>query len=695
MGTNYAEIVTRLIADTSSLERGFRSAGDKADALGQRFRALGLKLAAAFAVERVVAFSRKLVSAAAEVDDTAQRIGMSAESVQSLTVSAKLCGAEFADFEAVIHKLKHTQADALAGNSSAIAAYDAMGVSLSVLAGMSPEGLFDAVAKSLHDNAGEASVVSAAYDVMGRGAGTVLEKIKELGGEGGLEKLNAELVKAGKISCNDAVKGLGEVADGVESLMRTIDTSGQLLLASFAHFFNLAPLREAIELTDKEARKAVAARRKETLEAEALAREAADNAARIAREQASDRAVQRADADALLAQKQRDAEWEWEEAARKKALAAWERGQEAERAREQSEQAADQRANEDALREQAELRRESAEWEWEHLAWSEKAARLEQRKAELAAEFNSMVAAGSAETSRVTANRREALLVERQLEDIYEGQTRSIRAQGDEWRKIGPEQADILERMRKAFGDLSPAQIDKFVGSLKRLAEGLADGALNRPFSPFLAQLSELLQSVSGFRLPNLNSSNAGAMGLGGGISELIRSLNITPEDEKKINRLKGLTNILAPLSGFRLPLNLSPMSWGALGDSVHALITAAALPAEGVDFGFLDAISRFRLPEWPDEAAQKFRETVSGISAALRGVNVEAIRALTTLIGSAWPNTDLKIEVVGTDRLPRDGVIRIDIPEGGVPLDTSGLDMGKISSALTTISGWTGVLFR
>lgn len=661
-----AKITTFFNADITGLKARIQQAGGEADSLKTKFGAVGKAIVGAFAVTAIKSFISNLLSTADAVDNASKRMQVSAETVQSLGVMAKEAGLEMGDFERSILKLTRASAEAQTGNKSLISAFSALGVSVGELQSLSPEQLFDRVSKALQEGGTSAAETAAAYDVLGKGGGKLLEVIKEVAGAGGLEAVNKNMLEMGRISSNEAIKGLDDIELSLARAGQKLKSFSMGLLAAIAHLTGLAKVPKVDLITEEEAKAQVAAfaeanrLRKEQEQVEAAIKAAQAEQAEITKElEANARGIAEQDERRAAAlQKQNEA---------------------------LDKQITDYMDEAMSLEQQLfELQRDRA---YNNADAAGKQIMLQNELGILQSNLNDAMQQYGADSNEVLKIKIELEKKEIEIEQLLKGQARLAGDVAGTWRDMSSEQADTLVKLRDALADMSDTEIDEFLAKLAKLATTLTkDPAFQGKLPPMLAELGNLLESISGFKIPQMTSGQMGQLGIGGALSSFIASLKITPEDMKIIQQLGalGLDKILDPISKFKVP-NFPPGMGSQLGKALANLIAGIGpLPAGGLDLSFLQNIADFKLPKnFTEDQATKFANAMKSILAAFSGANTGAITALTALFTAAGPGGELKITVEGGENLPES--IPITWPTESLALTNSGLATEATLAAIQT----------
>lgn len=175
-------------------------------------------------------FAKSSLSAADNIDNLSQRLGLGIESVQSMKVMMEETGMSAESLEGTMGSLQRRLAEAQSGDKTAAQAFRDLGLSLQDIQNMNPEQALEAVARSLANNKGNAAATAAGFDILGSRSAKLQSIILKLG-EKGFKSLNAEMIKAGHIMQTDMVKGLDVMDERLDRTMRRLSVRGQSAFA--------------------------------------------------------------------------------------------------------------------------------------------------------------------------------------------------------------------------------------------------------------------------------------------------------------------------------------------------------------------------------------------------------------------------------------------------------------------------------
>ncbi len=246
-------ITIDLLMATGAFETDTKRAEKALDRLQKRAEAFGKGLGVALgagAVAAAVAFE-KLTAGAAEFKDLEEQTGASAESLASLSVSAKVAGLEISDVTANVNRLTKSLVDADDDSKAIGAALSALGIPIEQFKSLDPVGQIDALTAAFNGFADGSGKTAVAMQLFGKNGATMLGLFKELEAAGGRQviltqqqidladeygdkqtRLTATLTQYAQAAVSDMLPALnvitGVAKDFVAELIN-IDTEGKKL----------------------------------------------------------------------------------------------------------------------------------------------------------------------------------------------------------------------------------------------------------------------------------------------------------------------------------------------------------------------------------------------------------------------------------------------------------------------------------
>jgi hypothetical protein len=185
---------------------------------------IGGQIAQAFTLTAVVNFANKIISTADEVLNLSNRLGVSAETVQSLQIVAKEAGIDFGTFENAISKATKSANDALTGNENLTKTFELLGLSLADIRNLNPEQLFESIAAAMANGEVDAKVLNAAFDILGGETGPKLKELLVSLGKDGFDQLNQQMKDSNQILSDQALKNWDDLGDKIAEVGRSVQS---------------------------------------------------------------------------------------------------------------------------------------------------------------------------------------------------------------------------------------------------------------------------------------------------------------------------------------------------------------------------------------------------------------------------------------------------------------------------------------
>lgn len=206
-------------------ERELKNISDAAATAGKLVGGALIAGGTAFAI-----MAKQAIDAADEMNDMAQKLGMSTEQLSAYNYAAKMSGASTEAIATSVQKLNSNMADAARGQGSAKAALDALGISVTDANGALKTN--DEVMREVADRFSQfpdgATKSAMAVDIFGKSGADLIPMLDE--GAVGLARMQEEAAAMGLILSTETAKAAGEVNDNLDMMGNII--SGQVASAT-------------------------------------------------------------------------------------------------------------------------------------------------------------------------------------------------------------------------------------------------------------------------------------------------------------------------------------------------------------------------------------------------------------------------------------------------------------------------------
>ena len=205
-----AVATAKLALDASGMDRGLQSASASLDKFAKQ---AGTALVGAFAMDKIIGGFSTAIEKGDQLQDLANRFGVSAVSIQEIGNAASLSGAGVEDVASAMNKLSKNAGEAIGGNETMAESFAKIGLSVEDLKTMSPQDLFMSLSKAMASGTIPATEqLAVASDVAGKSVGALMETLRM-----GPEAISANGQAMGVWSA-DTILQLSEASDAIKIL---------------------------------------------------------------------------------------------------------------------------------------------------------------------------------------------------------------------------------------------------------------------------------------------------------------------------------------------------------------------------------------------------------------------------------------------------------------------------------------------
>ena len=193
----------------------------------------GEKLKAAFNVvagAALVGYLDKLVQRAGAIQDTADALEVTTDSLQGLDFTAKQAGASTDTLHNAIGTLKSKSSDAANGNAQVVKSLNALGISAKDFIKLPVDRQLEMIAKGAASAEDKTKAFGAVADLIGtRNAPRLTGVLKELAAQG-LDGVTESAKQAGQVMSGDLIDRMDRVGDRIETIKTATLNAGTFLL---------------------------------------------------------------------------------------------------------------------------------------------------------------------------------------------------------------------------------------------------------------------------------------------------------------------------------------------------------------------------------------------------------------------------------------------------------------------------------
>lgn len=256
----------QISASTSSLAASVRDVNTRLDSMGRAGKQAASDLNVLKTIEISRAFLSAVTSAAssfqsmvvgsasavAAIDDLSKRTGVSTSALQAYQFAADQSGVSIETFGNSLQKLTITLGEAQTGNAAAIKAFTDLGLSVTELAGLSPQVAFEKVAAAIAELPNPAQQAAAAVSLFGKSGIDLVPVFQE--GAGFLQQMREEAERLGTVLSQDQVSNLAALDDAISAVSAAFGGLTNRVVAEFAPALTEAAARAAEFLGTLDAR---------------------------------------------------------------------------------------------------------------------------------------------------------------------------------------------------------------------------------------------------------------------------------------------------------------------------------------------------------------------------------------------------------------------------------------------------------
>jgi hypothetical protein len=170
-----AVATAKLALEKSSFENGLKEAENAVNKFAKQTAGI---LTGAFAFDKILSGLSSAIDKGDQLQDLANRFGISASALQEIGNAASLSGAGVEDVASAMNKLAVNAGKAIGGDDAMIASFEKLGLSVSDLQGMSPQDLFFKLSEAVAGANDPLEAFAQAQEVAGKSVGALMETLR-------------------------------------------------------------------------------------------------------------------------------------------------------------------------------------------------------------------------------------------------------------------------------------------------------------------------------------------------------------------------------------------------------------------------------------------------------------------------------------------------------------------------------------
>ena len=220
-----AVATAKLALEKSSFENGLKEAENAVNKFAKQTAGI---LTGAFAFDKILSGLSSAIDKGDQLQDLANRFGISASALQKVGNAASLSGAGVEDVASAMNKLAVNAGKAIGGDDAMIASFEKLGLTVSDLQGMSPQDLFFKLSEAVAGANDPLEAFAQAQEVAGKSVGALMETLRM--GPDAIQQMGQGM---GTWS-DDTIAQLAAASDEIKSFQNTM----MIAFGSAAQFIN-------------------------------------------------------------------------------------------------------------------------------------------------------------------------------------------------------------------------------------------------------------------------------------------------------------------------------------------------------------------------------------------------------------------------------------------------------------------------
>jgi hypothetical protein len=220
-----AVATAKLALEKSSFESGLKEAENAVNKFAKQTAGI---LTGAFAFDKILSGLSSAIDKGDQLQDLANRFGISASALQEVGNAASLSGAGVEDVASAMNKLAVNAGKAIGGDDAMIASFEKLGLSVSDLQGMSPQDIFFKLSEAVAGSNDPLEAFALAQEVAGKSVGALMETLRM--GPDAIQQMGQGM---GTWS-DDTIAQLAAASDEIKSFQNTM----MIAFGSAAQFIN-------------------------------------------------------------------------------------------------------------------------------------------------------------------------------------------------------------------------------------------------------------------------------------------------------------------------------------------------------------------------------------------------------------------------------------------------------------------------
>jgi hypothetical protein len=208
-----ATATAKLALDASGFDRGLQQANASLDKFAKQ---AGSLLAGGFAFDKIISGFSSAIDKGDQLQDLANRFGISASALQEVGNAASLSGAGIEDVASAMNKLAVNAGKAIGNDDAMIQAFKDIGLSVEQLKGMSPQDIFFKLSEAVAAANDPLEAFAQAQAVAGKSVGALMETLRM--GPSAIQEMGSGM----GVWSDETIAQLGAASDEIKKFQNTM-----------------------------------------------------------------------------------------------------------------------------------------------------------------------------------------------------------------------------------------------------------------------------------------------------------------------------------------------------------------------------------------------------------------------------------------------------------------------------------------
>jgi peptidoglycan hydrolase CwlO-like protein len=204
-------LLASLGLNTEAFQRGISTARGQSDSFKQT---LG-SLRGALMTLGLGAMARQAIDAGSKISDLSVQLNINSTALQVLQRATQDAGASQGSLERTLRNVQQRTQEAINGNTSYAEAFGRLGISVEEFKNLSPEKMFEVVARAQRDATDQGAAYNDVARILGQRAGPEMQEVLQRVAREGFDNLSESMIESGRVMNERAVVAADALSDAM------------------------------------------------------------------------------------------------------------------------------------------------------------------------------------------------------------------------------------------------------------------------------------------------------------------------------------------------------------------------------------------------------------------------------------------------------------------------------------------------